>query len=82
MGWGELGIDILVGMGIMGGMKNRYVLVNGEGEYYTVRGWTSSTTRYLSSAVIFPNEMLSEPKEGWKRVRVSWDGSFAKLLTN
>jgi len=50
------------------------------GEYYTVFGWSSATTKYLSSAVVFPNKMIRMPNHpSWKRLAVNWDGSFATL---
>lgn len=64
-------------------MNERFVMINRRtDEYYTVFGWSSATTKYLSSAVVFPNQMIRKPTHPtWKRLAVNWDGSFAKLKT-
>ena len=63
--------------------KRRYVLENKDGEYYTVFGWSAATTKFLSSAVVFPNEMLCRPKDGtWKRRAVNFEDGCRVTLKN
>lgn len=60
--------------------KRNFVLQNSESEYYTVFGWSASTTKKVSSAVIFPNDTLRMPEGKWKRIPVTiGDCGFAKL---
>jgi ubiquinone/menaquinone biosynthesis C-methylase UbiE/GNAT superfamily N-acetyltransferase len=62
-----------------GQFSPRHVLKNDAGEYYTVYGWEPSTTKFLSSAVVFPNKLIARPEGSWKKTKVIWDGSSAKL---
>jgi hypothetical protein len=43
--------------------------------FYSVSGWTPTTHEMLLMAVIFPDNMLAEPKgRNWKRVAVKRNG--------